>query len=159
MSFRVFGKVIIVLNTAKATKDLLEKRGDICSDRPVITFYEMYVLQLNSQTCRVTPPRMGWQWHLSTARYTESYRLARKLLDRGLRSGAVVSFRQTQQARARVLLTQLLANSNNWETDIELSVSPLWTRATCMDCDSARVQLPRGINPRYDVWLRGLWAR
>ncbi|KAI0253747.1 cytochrome P450 [Lactifluus subvellereus] len=104
MSFHIFGRVIIILNTAKAAKDLLEKRGDICSDRPVITFYEM----------------MRWQWHLSTARYTESYRLSRKLLDRGLRSGAVASFRQMQQARARGLLAQLLANSNNWETHIEL---------------------------------------
>ncbi|KAI0253751.1 cytochrome P450 [Lactifluus subvellereus] len=104
MSFHVFGKVIIVLNTAKAAKDLLEKRGDICSDRPVITFFDM----------------MGWQWNVSTARYTESYRLARKLLDRGLRLGAVASYRQMQQARARVLLTRLLTNPNNWETHIEL---------------------------------------
>ena len=139
MSLRVFGKVIIVLNTAKATKDLLEKRGDICSDRPVITFYEMYVLQFSSQACRVTSPRMGWQWHVPSARYTESYRLARKLLDRGLRLGAMASFRQMQQARARELLTKLSSNPSNWETHIELSVSPLWTRATCMNCGSAHV--------------------
>jgi len=41
MSFHVFGQVIIVLNSVKATKDLLEKRGEIYSDRPVIPFYEM----------------------------------------------------------------------------------------------------------------------
>ena len=41
LSFHVFGKVIIVLNTVKSTKDLLEKRGEIYSDRPVIPFYEM----------------------------------------------------------------------------------------------------------------------
>ena len=41
LSFHVFGQVIIVLNSAKATKDLLEKRGEIYSDRPVIPFYEM----------------------------------------------------------------------------------------------------------------------
>ena len=125
VSFHVFGKVIIVLNTTKAAKDLLEKRGDICSDRPVITFFEMYVLQLSGQACRMTWPRMGWQWNVPSARYTESYRLARKLLDRGLRSGAVAPYRPMQQARARVLLTRLLSNPNNWETHIELSVSPL----------------------------------
>jgi hypothetical protein len=41
LSFHVFGQVIIVLNSAKATKDLLEKRGEIYSDRPVIPFINM----------------------------------------------------------------------------------------------------------------------
>ena len=43
LSLRVFGQVIVILNTSKATKDLLEKRGDNYSDRPVIPFFDMYV--------------------------------------------------------------------------------------------------------------------
>jgi hypothetical protein len=38
---RVFGQVVVVLNSIKAAKDLLEKNADIYSDRPVIPFYEM----------------------------------------------------------------------------------------------------------------------
>lgn len=45
LSFHIFGKVIVVLNTAKAAKDLLEKRGAIYSDRTVLPFYEMWVLE------------------------------------------------------------------------------------------------------------------
>ena len=45
LSFHVFGKVIIVLNSVKATKDLLEKCGEIYSDRPVIPFFEMCALR------------------------------------------------------------------------------------------------------------------
>ena len=41
LSFHVFGKVIVVLNSLKANKDLLEKRGDVYSDRPVIPIFEM----------------------------------------------------------------------------------------------------------------------
>ena len=41
MSLQVFGTVIVVLNTTKATKDLLDKRGDIYSDRPAIKIFEM----------------------------------------------------------------------------------------------------------------------
>jgi hypothetical protein len=41
MSFRVFGQVIVVLNSIKVTKDLLERNGDTYSDRPIIPFYEM----------------------------------------------------------------------------------------------------------------------
>ena len=44
LSFHVFGKVIVVLNSFKASKDLLERRGDIYSDRPVIPIIDMYVL-------------------------------------------------------------------------------------------------------------------
>jgi hypothetical protein len=44
MSFRVFGQVIVVLNSLKVTKDLLERRGDIYSDRPAVTIHGMYVL-------------------------------------------------------------------------------------------------------------------
>jgi hypothetical protein len=43
LSFHVFGKVIVVLNTLKANKDLLERRGEIYSDRPTIPIFEMYV--------------------------------------------------------------------------------------------------------------------
>ena len=43
LSFYVFGKVIVVLNSIKATNDLLERRGDIYSDRPVIPSADMYL--------------------------------------------------------------------------------------------------------------------
>jgi hypothetical protein len=39
--YRILGKDIVVLNTIKAIKDLLEKRGDVYSDRPVFTFLDM----------------------------------------------------------------------------------------------------------------------
>ena len=43
MSFRVFGRVIVVLNSVKTSKDLLERRADTYSDRPVFPSAEMYV--------------------------------------------------------------------------------------------------------------------
>jgi hypothetical protein len=43
LSFRVFGQVIVVLNSIKVNKDLLEGRPDIYSDRPVIPIINMYV--------------------------------------------------------------------------------------------------------------------
>ena len=41
LSFRVFGSVIVVLNSLKASKDLLEKRGNVYSDRPVVPIFQM----------------------------------------------------------------------------------------------------------------------
>ena len=43
LSFQVFGTVLVVLNSLNATKDLLERRATIYSDRPVIPIVEMYV--------------------------------------------------------------------------------------------------------------------
>ena len=52
LSLHTFGQVIVILNTVKAVKDLLEKRGDIYPDRPPNTFYEMWALGY-LLTCRV----------------------------------------------------------------------------------------------------------
>ena len=41
---RAFSKVIVVLSSFSAIKDLLEKRGEYYSDRPSIPIMEMYVL-------------------------------------------------------------------------------------------------------------------
>ena len=63
--------------------------------------------------------RMRWEWVVPFARYTEFWRQARRLLDRGLRPGAVAAYRPVQQAKARVLLAQLLANPDDWEAHLE----------------------------------------
>ena len=44
MSFRVLGQVVVVLSSASAIKDLLERRGETFSDRPSFPLHEMYVL-------------------------------------------------------------------------------------------------------------------
>ena len=43
LSFHVFGKVIVVINSYETNKDLLERRAEIYSDRPVFPIFEMYV--------------------------------------------------------------------------------------------------------------------
>jgi hypothetical protein len=43
ISFRAFGQVVVVLNSVKVNKDLLENRPDIYSDRPVIPIFDMFV--------------------------------------------------------------------------------------------------------------------
>ena len=40
-SLHVFGKVIVVLSSLKANKDLLEKRSGVYSDRPVLPIFQM----------------------------------------------------------------------------------------------------------------------
>ena len=40
--FRVFSQVIVLLSSLSAIKDLLEKRGEIYSERPTLPIMEMY---------------------------------------------------------------------------------------------------------------------
>jgi hypothetical protein len=48
MSVQILGQVIVILNSPKVAKDLLEKRGNIYSDRHLMPFYQMYALPLFS---------------------------------------------------------------------------------------------------------------
>jgi hypothetical protein len=60
LSFQIFGQVIVVLNTADAAKDLLEKRAAIYSDRSPIPIHEMYVLEFNILCAIFGLPQSGW---------------------------------------------------------------------------------------------------
>ena len=71
---------------------------------------------------------MGWEWFLPTARYGESWRQGRKVLDRGLGPRAAVVHRAFQESKARVLLTRILASPDEWEAHTELSGTPLSER-------------------------------
>jgi len=92
------------LSSVDAIKDLLEKRGSVYSDRPVMPLLEM----------------MEWEWHLPIAGYGEAWRQGRKLLDRSMRPGAAAMYRSLQQARVRVLLTRILAAPDQWRDHIDL---------------------------------------
>ncbi|KAI0257947.1 cytochrome P450 [Gloeopeniophorella convolvens] len=104
MSFQVFGQMIIVLNSSRVAKDLLEKRGNIYSDRPVIPFLEM----------------LDWGVFIPNARYSDWWRQSRKILDRGLGGGAASKYRPMQHARVRVLLGRLLNHPENVDSLVEL---------------------------------------
>ena len=58
---------------------------------------------------------MKWGWIVTFSQYTESWRQARKLLERSLRPTAVAGYRPLMQTRAYVLLTQLLSSPDQFE--------------------------------------------
>ena len=59
------------------------------------------------------------------ARSDERWRQGRKLLDRGLRPGAIASHRPMLETRTHLLLSRLLTNPHRWEAYIDLSVELL----------------------------------
>jgi cytochrome P450 len=64
-------------------------------------------------------------WPIFVMGMTESWRKGRKLLDRGLRIGAMVSYRQMMQEKTREFLAQLHANPKDFHAHLELSVDHL----------------------------------
>jgi len=76
---------------------------------------------------------MKWQWVVPLARCTELWRQSRKLLDRGLRPVATTVYHPTQQAKARVLLSNLLTHPDEWEGHLEESVVILFPRKVSLN--------------------------
>jgi cytochrome P450 len=88
----VFGRPIIVLNTAKATLDLLDKRSAIYSSRP------------HSHMADV----MGYSSSTLLAPYGEVFRKARKLLNTALNSRTARTYWPIQEKAVHLYLRRLL---------------------------------------------------
>jgi hypothetical protein len=67
---------------------------------------------------------MKWDWIVGFSNYTDSLRPARKLLDRSLRPAVIAAYRPLLQTKAHVLLTQMLANPDEFEAHLFQFVSP-----------------------------------
>ena len=58
---------------------------------------------------------MKWEWVVGFSKYAESWRVARKLLDRSLRPAAIAAYRPLLQTKTHALLSQALANPDEFE--------------------------------------------
>jgi hypothetical protein len=58
---------------------------------------------------------MKWEWNVGFSSYTESFRQARKLLDRSLRPAIIATYHPLLQTKAHVFLTHVLANPDELE--------------------------------------------
>jgi cytochrome P450 len=61
-------------------------------------------------------------WPVFMTGMTETWRKGRKLLDRSLRPGAMISYRQMIQEKTREFLAQLHATPKDFEAHVGLSV-------------------------------------
>jgi cytochrome P450 len=66
---------------------------------------------------------MGWEWNVFFANCTESWRLARKLLDRSLRPAGIAAYRPLLQTKAYALLSQVLATPEDLEAHLNRFVA------------------------------------
>ncbi|KAI0278792.1 cytochrome P450 [Russula aff. rugulosa BPL654] len=87
-----------------AIKDLFEKRAESYSDRPTLPILKM----------------MDMDWFVPNTGMCDAWREERKLLDRSLRAGTTVSYRQMMEEKACWFLAQLIANPKEFRHHIEL---------------------------------------
>ena len=62
---------------------------------------------------------MKLEWILVFSRYNESFRRARKLLDRSLRPATVASYRPVLETRVHNLLARVLAKPDELEAHLQ----------------------------------------
>jgi hypothetical protein len=66
---------------------------------------------------------MKWEWNVGFGNCTESWRLARRLLDRSLRPAGIAAYRPLLQTKAYALLSQVLANPEDLESHLNRFVA------------------------------------
>ena len=113
-----------------AIKDLLDKRGETYADRPVMPIVEMCALSgvylsCQSSTALTMRSRTGMDWILPNARKSKVWREGRKLLNRSLRPGATMSYRQMMLENTRGTLARLLTTPEDFLGHIGLSVATI----------------------------------
>ncbi|CAE6444316.1 unnamed protein product [Rhizoctonia solani] len=95
ISLQMFGRRFVILNSAEAATDLLEKRSAIYSDR--------------SPAPMMSDPRlMGWSTNAGMIRYNDLWRHYRRLFNNWFNTRAAPQFHKIQQNQARALLRRLL---------------------------------------------------
>ncbi|KAI0052213.1 cytochrome P450 [Auriscalpium vulgare] len=103
ISLNIMGQVIVILQSHRTARDLLDKRAGMYADRPYMPFFEL----------------AGWQWILPTARVGEAWRAGRRMLDRRLRQVAALEYRPMIAMKSLQFIVGLLDQPDNLVSLIE----------------------------------------
>ncbi|KAK7440788.1 hypothetical protein VKT23_016865 [Stygiomarasmius scandens] len=90
----VLGDHTIVLNSVKATDELLERRSALYSDRPRFAMVNDLI---------------GWDWNFGTMPYSNEWRLHRRTFHQDFQPSAVLAYRPVVLRSTSVLLERLAA--------------------------------------------------
>ncbi|KAI0066588.1 cytochrome P450 [Artomyces pyxidatus] len=101
-SVQVLGKTLVILNSARVAREILERKAAVYSGRPSIPFF-----------------KLQWDWFVVTSDFTHELRLRRKMLDRGLRPNVAVQYRSMQKSKTHDFLKHLSARPGDFRRHIE----------------------------------------
>ena len=110
--------------------------------------------RLSIHAQRLIKSRMKWEWNVGFGNCTESWRLARKLLDRSLRPADIAAYRPLLQTKSYALLSQVLANPEDLEAHLNRFVAFVCrARPPVFLSIVPTVQPVRIANLSHGVWL------
>ncbi|KIJ07215.1 hypothetical protein PAXINDRAFT_121182 [Paxillus involutus ATCC 200175] len=89
---RLLDQEVVILNSQSVAVELLEKRSQIYSDRPVIATVEPY----------------GMGCNFAIERYGDQWRLCRRIFHQTFRTDAALTFRPMQLCRARQMIVNMI---------------------------------------------------
>ncbi|KAH7333684.1 cytochrome P450 [Rhizoctonia solani] len=96
----MLGHKLVILNSAEAALEILEKRAALHSDRPSVPMV-------------TDPTLMGWTGNVVLMGYNETWRHYRRMMNNWLNKHAVTQFNDLQEWQARSLLQRLLGATND----------------------------------------------
>lgn len=99
LHFSMLGRSIIVLNSAEAARQLMDKRGANYADRPRFVLFEV----------------MGWGVTLTFLRWSPRFKLHRKLLQQSFTQTACKAYRPIQEEEARRAAKAIMERPQEWE--------------------------------------------
>ncbi|KZT23365.1 cytochrome P450 [Neolentinus lepideus HHB14362 ss-1] len=112
-SIESFGTRVVVLNTAHATNELLEKRGNIYSDR-------------NPGVIR----RLSTDHHFPSMDYNEEFRTYRKVVNAAFNPTAVKDYHDIQEQETYECLEHLLESPDQWFFHMRRAAGSIILRVT-----------------------------
>ncbi|KAF5364421.1 hypothetical protein D9758_010689 [Tetrapyrgos nigripes] len=115
VSFQVLGDRTVVLNSVKATTDLLEKRSSIYSDRPPL---------------HMVDGLMGWTFDINHMRYNDKWRLHRKTFHQYFQPRSVPQYYPFERTAVTALFPKLLEKPDDLRAHIKTLASSLVLRVT-----------------------------
>ncbi|CAE6493269.1 unnamed protein product, partial [Rhizoctonia solani] len=96
---KIFGQKILVLNSAEAASDLLDKRSALYSDRDIPAMI-------------TDPTLMNWGMGVGTVKYNDIWRHYRRMMNSWLNMRVVAQYHSLQERHTRSLLPRLLNLTN-----------------------------------------------
>lgn len=99
LSFKMLNQPVIILNSARAAVDLLDKRGSNYCDRPRFAAFEA----------------MGWGKTLTFLRWGADFRMHRKILQTTFQKSKIPQYRPLQQREVTRMLQGILDQPTEWD--------------------------------------------
>lgn len=121
----VAGNHIVILNSVKDAKELLERRSQIYSDRPRIPMAEI----------------TGWDFSVVLMPYGDKWRMARKICQQNFRKDAVARFEATHTRKINDMLRALLSTPQDFALHSRM-VSAAITMSTMYGYDVSSMNDP-----------------